>query len=135
MSVNTNIIVAGSQFSGFKNYKSGTGSVTYAGGSIAAGSYTGPIRATIAMDNTNAVSEVQIRYTGIETFWRYVPGYIFHNYPTRTATDYQIQTFVYFIGATLYIDNYISNQTAGSVVVPAITFDVKASLYLQPFTT
>jgi hypothetical protein len=130
--VNTNVIVAGSQFAGFKNYRAVTFSAAYAGGTLLTGTYA-QVTASTSLDNTNAVSEVQIQFSGLETFYRLAPGVIDVSYPTVGTAQYSIICNVYFIDTTLYIDSYIVNQTAGSVVVPAISFDCRAFLYIAPF--
>lgn len=136
--LDTNTIVASNDYSGFKNYSAVSFSTVYAGGTIASGGYTGPIRATTALNNTNAVTAVQVQYTNIETFYRQLPGYSFVDYPSAGTRTYQIQSFSYFTGGNLIIDSYISNQTGnvvapGPVTVPAITFNCRAFLYSAPF--
>lgn len=131
--IDTNIIASGSEFAGFKNYMEATFSTSYAGGSIGAGSYVGPIIASTPLNNTNAVSEAQIQYVGLDTFWRLIPGSLAIDYPTAGTRQYQVNTLVYFTGGNLVIDNYVVNQTGGSVSVPAITFNCRGFLFLAPF--
>jgi len=131
--VNTNIIIAGSQFSGFKNYATASFSVAYAGGNIAAGGYVGPLTASTPLNNTNAVSEVLVQYTGLETFYRLIPGNIVTDYPTAGAATYEIQSLAYFTGGILFVDSYIVNQTAGVVAIPPITFSCLGCLGVAPF--
>lgn len=137
MSVNTNIITS-TLANGFKNYNSADFFVNYAGGSIAFNTYAGPIRATTPLNNTNAVAEVQVQYSGLETFWRSVPGVIITNYPNNATLTYQIQTFTYFSGGNLVVDTYIINQTGSAVApaavsIPALTIYCSAKLYNAPF--
>lgn len=131
--VDTNKIRAAGEFSGFKNYTTSIFSVSYAGGSILAGAFAGVLRASTPLNNGNAISEVQIQYSGIETFYQKIPGNVTNEYPNASATTYEIQSLTYFSGATLFVDSYIVNQTAGTITVPAITFNCRAFLYVAPF--
>lgn len=134
MSINTNIIIATNQFQGFQNYTSATFSVAYAGGSIASGSFTGPIRATTILNNTNAVGLLEVQFSGLDSFSRLLPGIIEVDYPNAGTPQYQIQVFSYYSSGNLVCDVYISSQTGpGSVSVPAITFNYTAQLYQAPF--
>lgn len=130
--VNTNIIVSGSEFSGFKNYQAVTFSTAYGGGTLTVGTYA-MVSATTPLNNSNAVSEVQVQFSGLETFYRLVPGSIAVDYPTSGTRTYEIEVIEYFLGGNLHMDFYIVNQTAGSVTVPAITFNCRAFLYVAPF--
>lgn len=131
--IDTNKIIAASEFAGFKNYSESTFSVSYAGGNIVAGGYV-KVTASTPLNNTNAVSEVQVQYSGLDSFTRLIPGSIAIDYPTVGTRQYQVNTLIYFTGGNLFVDNYIVNQTGGVVAVPAITFNCRAFLYVAPFT-
>lgn len=134
MTVDTNKVQYTSEWSGFKNVLPDVPfSASYVGGTLAAGAFTGPIRASAAINNTNEISQLQIRFTGIETFWRLLPGTFFIDYPSPTSLSYQIEVFSYFENGSIFMDAYIVNESAGSVTIPAITFDCNASLFIAPF--
>ena len=133
MAVNTNIILASSLFSGFMNDDIVPFSASVSSQNISAGGYIGPIRASVALTNTNSISQVQIRYSGVDSFTRLLPGNIVYNVPNSSSPTYQIESFSYFSGGTLYVDSYISNQTGGTITIPAITFDCSASINRAPF--
>lgn len=134
MSVDTNIIISTNLFQGFQNYTSKTFSVAYAGGSLASGAYVGPIRATTPLNNTNAVSILQVQFVGLDSFVRLLPGVIVVDYPNVSSAQYQIESLSYYSSGNLVVDTYISSQTGpGSVTVPAITFNYTAKLYQAPF--
>lgn len=142
MPVDTNKIIAGSAFSGFKNYTvaSGLGDIdSFLSLSpntavvIGAGSFVGPIPAVIALNNSNAISEIQIQYVSIDSFTRVLPGVVVVDYPSAAAPQYQIQSYSYFTGGNLHVDTIVSNQTAGNVTVPAFTISVHAFLFVAPF--
>lgn len=133
MSVNTNIIISTNLFQGFQNYNSTTFSVVYAGGSIGVGTVAGPISASVVLNNSNAVSLLGVAFTGLDGFTRQLPGIIVVDYPNAGAPQYQIEVISYYSSGNLTCDVYISNQTGGAVVVPAITFNYSAKLYQAPF--
>lgn len=133
MSVNTNKIVSSNNFSGFQNYTAVSFAASVAGQNLTAGSFIGPIRASTPLNNSNAVCEVQIQYTGLDGFWRELPGVIVDNIPNAASPNYQIETFSYFSGGSLIVDTYISNQTGITVAIPAITFNCRGFLFLAPF--
>lgn len=133
MAVNTNIIIASSNFSGFMNSSAATFSASVSSQNISAGGYIGPIRASTPLNNTNAVSQVQIQYSGVDSFWRILPGNITYNVPNSSSPTYQIESFSYFSGGTLYVDSYVSNQTGGTITIPAIIFNCRGFVFLAPF--
>ena len=102
MTVNTNNAVLVSGLSGFGQY---TPSVSFSASVISqhilTGAYIGPIRATTSLNNTNAVSEIQIQFSGLESFVRELPGIIIANYPNWASPNYQIECFSYFSGGIL----------------------------------
>jgi len=133
MAINTNIILATSGFSGFGNYKSVSFSVSIPSQGIATGNYVGPYTASATLNNSNAVTEVQLQYSGLDSFWREVPGYINILVPNAGAVTYEVQSFTYFKNGSVYVDTYISNQTGGTVTIPAITVNCRAFLFIAPF--
>jgi len=133
MAINTNIILATSGFSGFGNYKSVSFSVGIPSQGLGVNSYIGPYTASAALNNSNAVTEVQLQYTGLDSFWREVPGYIAIIVPNAGAATYEVQSFTYFKNGSVYVDTYISNQSGSTVTIPAITVNCRAFLFIAPF--
>lgn len=131
--IDTNKIISTNAFSGFQNYTSVPFSTSIAGQNLGAGAFIGPIRATTPLNNTNAISQILIQYSGLDAFTRLLPGSIVVDYPNINSASYEIESFSYYSGGNLVVDTYISNQTGGTVVIPAITFNVTASLYVAPF--
>lgn len=131
--INTNIIISTNGFQGFQNYTTASFSSSYAGGNILGGSFAGPIRASTALNNTNAVGIVEVQFSGLDAFTRLLPGFIVVNYPSNLSPSYQIEVLSYYAGGNLTCDVYISNQTGSTITVPAITFIYQADLYQAPF--
>lgn len=131
--IDTNTIVATSEFQGFQNYNTATFSVSYAGGTIAAGGYVGPERAETVLNNTNAVSLLQVMFTGLDSFTRQFQGFLGIDYPSFNSPSYQIEVISYYNGGNLVCDAYIINESAITVTIPAITFTYTAKLYQAPF--
>lgn len=79
------------------------------------------------------ISSIQIKYDGLETFWRHLDGFVFSQYPNFVSPDYEITALTFFTPTqhSLYI--YIVNQTAGTVNVPAFTLRYKLTTYDTPF--
>lgn len=131
MTINVQNIAASSQMFGFRNYTSGTASVSIPSQVIASGkAVVGS--GTISLENVDAVSSVKIRYTTVETFWRQAQGY------TTTGlvgVGYALQSNVYYSGGNLVIDTYAINDTAGSITLPAQTIDIQARLFRSPFAS
>jgi len=116
--------------SSFKNYKNPPAfSTSVASQTLPVGNFV-LAQATINMDNTNAISQVQVQYSGLETFWHVITGTVSTLYSSST---YEIQTFYSFSGSLLTVNVVVANQSAGSVVIPAITINCKAFLFLAPF--
>lgn len=132
MKVNTNEIAAASIFAGFSNYSEKDFSTTIGGGNLSAGGFTSAT-ATVNFSHGNSISEVKIQYSGLDTFWRLLPGSLIVDYPDATSPSYQIESFSYFSGNTLSVTTYISNQTGGTVSIPAITINCRAFLFIAPF--
>lgn len=133
MKVDTNIILASSLFSGFFNSSAVTFSASVASQNISAGGYIGPIQASAAMNNANGIGQVQIEYSGVDSFWRLLPGIVVYDVPNAATPSYQIETYSYFSAGTLHVDTIISNQTGGTITVPAITINVRAFIFTAPF--
>lgn len=126
-------IITGSEFSGFKNYSiSPQFSATITGQTLTVGTKVSAT-ATTALNNTNSITQVQVNYAGLEAFWRVVPGRLAVDYPNWTSASYQLETQISFSGGTLSVQTYAINQTGGSVVIPTITINCKAFLFLAPF--
>jgi len=132
MKVNLNKVIATSLFSGFTNYSTATFSTTIAGQNIGALSYVSA-SATTPLNNTNAVTQVQIQLSGLDSFWRLLPGNLTINYPNSSAPNYQVEVLSYFKSGTLHVDTYVINQTGGTITIPTITINCRAFLFLAPF--
>lgn len=132
MTVNLSKLIYVSTCSGFKNYSNVSFSGSIAGQSLAAG-HVASMSCHTPLNNTNAVSQVQVQFSGVETVWRPVYGGLAINYPNNTSPSYQIEVVTYFSGGNIYLDAYVSNQTGTSVTIPSITFNVRAFLFNAPF--
>jgi hypothetical protein len=131
--IDTNKLLYGSMFSGFSNDAIDVPfSASYAGGSLAAGTAAGPIRASRVLDNADDISHVQVQFSGLESFYRLVKGVTQVDYPTRGTRTYSIEVFTYYSGGTLYVDSYLINQTGVSQSIPAVTFNCLASTFITP---
>lgn len=133
MKVDTNIILASSKFNGFFNSSAVTFSASVASQNIAAGGYVGPIQASAAMNNANGIGQVQIQYSGVDSFWRLLPGIVVYDVPNANVPTYQIETYSYFSNGTLHVDSIISNQTGGTITIPAIIINCRAFIFNAPF--
>lgn len=132
MKVDLNKVIATTLFSGFGNYGSVPFSAVIAGQNLGAGAVVSA-GASTPLNNTNAISQVQVQYTGLDAFWRLLPGVVIADYPNASSPNYQIESFSYFTNGILHVDTYISNQTGGTVAIPAITISCRAFLFLAPF--
>lgn len=117
---------------GFKNYDSKDFSVSVPAQNLTVGNFVS-YTATTPLNNTNAISQVQIRYNNLESFYRIVQGNTILRYPSYTTPDFEVGSIVYFTGGVVNVFTYIANQTAGTVAVPAFTINCRAFLYLAPF--
>lgn len=120
-----------STLSGLKNYNplGAPFSVTIAGQTLAAGTFVSAT-ATAALNNSNAVSQVQVQYSGVQTDWNVVYGSI-NNYFASSA--YEIESLYYFDSVNLNVFTVVINQTGGNVTIPTIIINCRAFLYLAPF--
>lgn len=125
--------VTSSGFSGFKNYTAKNFSVDIPNQSIGVGNHVTYTTST-TLDNTNSVSQLQVQYSGLETFWRVVPGQLAVDYPSWGASaQYQIETQLSFSGTTLTATIYVINEKGTSTTIPDITVNCRAFLFLAPF--
>lgn len=133
MAIDLSLTQFTSSTSTLKNGDNITGSYYFAGTTLTPSAFTS-FDISNVIDNTNAIADYQIRYTGLETFWRTLEGFIYQDFPSYAAPDYQIITMSYFTGTTLTIKTIIASQNSGSsVVVPAFTLDYRINLYNAPF--
>lgn len=130
--IDTNKLQYGSMLGGFSNNEPDIlFSTTFTGGSMSPGQYSGPHRASAPMDNASNISQIIVRFTGIESHYRLVNGYLQVEYPTQDIIDYAIVAMTYFSGGNVVVDFYIVAHW--TVNVPAITFSCIASTFLPPF--
>lgn len=129
--LNVQNLAASSALSGFKNYNplGAPFSVIIAGQTLTAGTFVSATAST-ALNNTNAVSQVQVQYAGAQTDWNVVYGSI-NNY--FAASTYEIESLYYFDSTNLNVFTVVVNQTGGNVTIPTITINCRAFLYLAPF--
>lgn len=122
---------ASSKFSGLKNYNplGSPFSVVVVGQVLAARAFVSAT-ATTPLNNSNAVSQVQVQYSGVQTDWNVVYGSI-NNY--FSASTYEIESLYYFDSTNLNVFSVVVNQTGGNVTIPTITINCRGFLYLAPF--
>jgi hypothetical protein len=117
---------------GLGNYNSATFSVDIPSQSIAVSSYV-KYTASTTLNNVNSVCDVQVQYSGLETVTRLCNGLVIVNVPAGVSPNYQIQSFNYFVGTTLFVDTIIANQTGVAQTIPAITVNCRGFLFNAPF--
>lgn len=132
LTVDLSKLSAASAFSGFKNSSAVSFQATIGTQSVLAGHFLSTT-ATTPLNNANSISQVQIQYGGLETFYRVVPGLTILRYPTYTTPNFEIGSVVYFSGGILNVFTYLANQTAGTIVVPDIIISCRAFLFIAPF--
>lgn len=124
-------IVATSAADGFKNYKKVDFSATVPGQTLSPGTavvYT----AAATLDNANAISQIQIKYNGLDNFWRVANGLVIGNYPSFAAIQYQVGSYGYYQNGQVLVSTYIADQIGGATI-PPFTVQCRASLFLAPF--
>ncbi len=129
MSIIPSILIASSAMDGFKNYQSTSFSVTVPSQNLGAGDFV-QYTTSSALNNTNSISQVQIQYSGISGEYMVVNG---SNTINEASATYQIESFYYFSGGTLYVYNVIVNQTPNTITIPTITINCRAFSFLAPF--
>lgn len=117
--------------SGFQNYTVKDGSVSVASFTLGAFSYTNHT-ITIPLDNSNAISEVQLKVS-LDSYWTSVEGVVYRRYPSWVASNYGIDSYVYFTGGNLVISSYVYDETGGSQTIPSFTITARAFLFKAPF--
>lgn len=125
-------LAATSAADGFKNYSSVSFSASIASQNIAAGGYA-TASASTPLNNANAVSQVQVQFSGVNSFWQVLTGSIYQDVPDSASMTYEIEAISYFTGGNAKVDTYIINETAGTISIPAITINCRAFLFLAPF--
>ncbi len=110
----------------FKNYTSKTFVSSIPSQTISVGGYV-VSSATTTLDNSNSISQVQVNYGGLESFYRAINGV-----PTVNLSTYQVSSFYYFNETTLTVYTIVANQSGSSVTIPTITINCRAFLFLSP---
>lgn len=118
-----------SSASGYKNYLASTFSVSVPAQVLGVGNYL-IYTASTPLINTNSISQVQVNWGGLDTFYRILNGYIFEYYGGGT---YEVQSSYYFDATTLYVNTIIVNQSGAPVNIPGITINCRGFLFLAPF--
>lgn len=119
-----------SAYSGLANYKTVDFSVGFPAQNVSPTAVVS-VTASVSLDNSEALSSVQLNYTGLETFWRLCSGVAGGYFSGDT---FFTQSLSYFIGQTLYVVTYVGSNTGGVVAVPAFTVTCRGFLYDPPFT-
>lgn len=118
-----------SSASGYKNYLASTFTSTIPAQVLAPGGFVTSTAST-PLNNANSISQVQVNWGGLETFYRILNGYIFERYAGAT---YEVQSYYFFDATNLNVTTIVSNQTAGNVNIPTITITCRGFLFLAPF--
>lgn len=121
-----NLQFAGS-LGGLANYDSVSFNFTVTSHTLAVGEVH-EWRSNWVLDNTDAISTIQISYAELETVYRYCSGALVLNLGT-----YEIETLTYYKDDLLHIDTFTVNESGGSVTVPEFIVNVRAFLYNAPF--
>ena len=129
MSIIPSNLIATSAMDGFKNYQSTSFSLTVPSQNLGAGDFV-QYTASSALNNTNSISQIQIQYSGLSNVYYIVYGDIATNWASNA---YQVESFYYFSGGTLYVYNVIVNQTPNTITIPTITINCRAFSFLAPF--
>ncbi len=125
-------IVFSSSLSGLGNYSSADGSLSIAGRSLGAfASFTETL--TIPMEREDAISQIQTKYTGLETIWRLLSGRHIIYKPSFGAASYTVRAYPSFSGTSLSINVEVRNATGAGISTPSFTLDCRVSLYTAPF--
>ena len=129
MSIIPSKLAAASAMDGFKNYNSSSFSVSVPTQNLGAGDFV-QYTASTTLTNTNSIAQVQVQYSGLDTNTYVLYGGTTSNWASST---YQIETFYYFAGGTLYVYSVIVNQTGSTITIPAITINCRGFLFIAPF--
>lgn len=80
------------------------------------------------------ISSVQIKYDGLETFWRTLDGFVFTEFPHPNLPDYEIGAVTFFTPTQHHVYLYIVNQTGGTINVPSFTLRYRLNTFDAPFS-
>lgn len=120
-----------SLLSGFKNKNNYSLSHDVASYNLSAGQAVQVI-INLVFSNPDAVlgnlSSTQVKYDGIESFWRLINGFGF----SQQAT-YEIGSLTYFSPTTYTLYTYLANETGGNITSPAFTIRIRLNMYDMPF--
>lgn len=129
MSVIPKNLSAASVMDGFKNYQSSNFSVVIASQTLTAGHFVSTTAST-ALNNSNSISQVQIQYSGVSSEYYIMNGSVNTFWASST---YEIESFYYFDSTNLNVFTVVVNQTGGNIIIPTITINCSAFLFLAPF--
>lgn len=114
---------------GLENYQNDEFNFSVPAHTLTAGAVN-KYQTTWPINNSNAISGIQLNYGGLETVWRYASGAVTLTFGGGT---YQIETVTYYLGSDLHVETYTINLTGGNVNVPAFSVNIRDSLYNAPF--
>ncbi len=120
---------ATSAMDGFKNYQSSSFSSTIPGQTLGAGAFVSST-ASVALNNSNSVSQVQVQYSGLSSVYYVIYG---TEDTLWASSTYEVETIYYFDSTNLNVFTVVVNQTGGNITIPTITINCRAFLYLAPF--
>lgn len=118
-----------SSYSGLANYSTVDFAVAFPAQNVSPTDVES-VTASTPLDNSNALSSVQLNYTGLEAYWRVCSG-ICGGY--FSGSTFYTESMSYFSDGTLYVVTYVGSNTGGVVAVPAFTIQCRGFLYDAPF--
>lgn len=83
---------------------------------------------TYPLDNANSISNLQVNLAGLETVYRFFPGYL-----DLHLTGYDIIVISFYDGELLRTRCLTVSMSGSPVNVPQFFVNIRASLYNAPF--
>lgn len=119
-------------FSGLGNYS--TKSATLSVPSVSLGSFSfRDFSTTVDMERGDVISQIQTRYTGLETVTRILVGRHISYFPNFDTAEDTIQCWASFSGSTLTLTVRVNNTTSVTRSTRSFTFDATIFLFTAPF--
>lgn len=130
MTINIDNMVFGSSFSGLSNSFNASSTFNMPSQSLSANEFRIVGTPTIAIDNSNSISSVQVNFGNVETMWRPIYGEL---QLTVGSNVYDIICTTKYVGTTLTITVIVADDTGLPNTIPAINFNFRVNTYVAPF--
>lgn len=137
MTIDLNKTIFGSQFAGLGNSQNVTPNPTfiYPGETLSGGQIKTIGTVTALLDNSEAITSVQVNLGLRETVWRPVDGYMQKTFRPMGTDNHDVVIATRYTGQLLTITMIVADDTGLSNAIAPINFEYRINTYAAPFAS